>query len=87
MLKKKLLIFSLLLPLYSYPQDMETEVTPDVQIGSSGIDLAPEEEISTPTEAPAIETEATAPEPAPSAPETPTETPTEAAPVESTPTQ
>lgn len=81
MLRKKLLIFSLLLPLYAYPQESDQEAIPDVQIGSSGIDLAPEEEISTPTEAPAVDPGAT--EPAPSAPEV---TPV-APPAESTPAQ
>ena len=77
MLRKKILIFSLLLPLYAYPQESDQEAIPDVQIGSSGIDLAPEEEISTPTESPAIDTAATAqPEHAPEAP-----------PAESTPAQ
>ena len=84
MLRKKLLIFSLLLPLYAYPQESDQEAIPDVQIGSSGIDLAPEEEISTPTEAPAVDAGATAqPEPATSAPEvTPVDPPAESTPAQ-----
>lgn len=87
MLRKKILILSFLIPITVFSQEMGQESAPEIPIGSSGIDLAPEEEISTPTEAPA-ESAITQPTAAPTAPE-PAPAPFEQAPAESpsSPTQ
>lgn len=75
MLKKNILIFSFLLPFALLSQEMDQEPAQEVPIGSSGIDLFPEEEVSTPTEPssePSVEPAAPVAPPADSAaPETP----------------
>ena len=51
---KKILILFLLIPLCTFPQETEQEAAKEVEIGSSGISLAPEEEITTPTASPEV---------------------------------
>ncbi len=81
MVRKIILILSLFLPLLVFSQeDFDEESAQEIPIGSSGIDLAPEEEISTPTVS----------EPAPAQTESaptsePTPAPTESAPAPESP--
>jgi hypothetical protein len=76
MIRKLILILSLFLPLLVLSQDYdEDESGQEIPIGSSGIDLAPVEEISTPTEP-----SSTASEPTPAPTSEQTTAPTESAP-------
>ncbi len=50
MLIKTIIIFLVLFPFQTFSQEGEGESTSEVSIGSSGIDLAPIEELATPTE-------------------------------------
>jgi hypothetical protein len=87
MIRIFILVFFLIFPFITNSQEeWGQETTNEVPIGSSGIDLAPEEEVSTPTEPQKMETETSEPAPSPT-PDTsaPPEVPSDSPPAESQP--